>query len=236
MSVSDQLLTRMLQQADTWENQGDKRFIFLRCYYLMTSNMVKAIRGERFSDCNWVEKLLTRFAEYYFNALNLYDLDPARAPAIWKHAHDASRSLPLNVLQHLLLGINAHINYDLVLALYDGLHEEWPSLSGTQRSLREADHHQVNRIIGETIDAVQDSVIETQSALMAVLDLLMGPVDEWLLSRLITTWRTEVWLTTLNLLEAFSAEDREAIRIKLEAEALIRAENMLLVPINLPRV
>ena len=52
-----------------------------------------------------------------------------------------------NVLQNLLLGINAHINYDLVLTIYDMPAPEWERLTEEQRRRRFQDHCTVNVII-----------------------------------------------------------------------------------------
>lgn len=91
-------------------------------------------------------------------------------------------------MQNLLLGVNAHINYDLPLSLYDCLHQDWPLLDEPQRKLRQNDHETVNQIIGDTIDAVQDTVVEPLSPAMAVVDRLMGRMaafttHHWLAAR-----------------------------------------------------
>ncbi len=62
------LVARMHEQADAWENRRDKRAIFLRCYAMMTANMLRALESRRFEDQDWVGRLLHRFADYYFSA------------------------------------------------------------------------------------------------------------------------------------------------------------------------
>lgn len=227
MSTSDLLLTRMRAQADAWETSGDKRYIFLRCYSMMTANMLTALEQGRFSDSRWVERLLQRFAEYYFDALGLYEQQHPFTPAVWRQVHDASRHQRLHVLQHLLLGVNAHINFDLALALCDGLRLEWPVMTAEIRQSREADHNLVNQIISETIDAVQDTVVEKASPAMALVDKLMGRVDEWLLSQLIASWRTEVWREACAMLECNNPEERDKMRQELEQKVMGRAVQLL---------
>jgi hypothetical protein len=221
------LVVRMQLQAERWEAQGDHRADFLRCYSMMTAAMQRGLEAGRFEDNYWVDQLMHRFATYYFDALSLYDQQHPATPAVWQQAHDATREQKMNVLQHLLMGINAHINYDLALALYDGLQLEWPVLTETQRRVREQDHQTVNRIIGETIDAVQDEVIKPRSRTFALVDQLMGRMDEWLLSQLITGWRSNVWEAGVDLLNAGSPERREAIRIRLEAQVLERGKEIM---------
>ena len=91
MHTTNQLLTRMFSQADVWEKKGDQRYIFQRCYGMMSSNMALAIEGGRFSDAQWVEQLMRRFAEYYFEAVELYDRGHADTPAVWQQVHDAAQ-------------------------------------------------------------------------------------------------------------------------------------------------
>ncbi len=227
MTIPDPLLDRMTARAAEWEVCGDKRYIFLQCYTLMTSNMLEAVRQGRFSDPVWVENLLRSFAGYYFDALSMYEGQPDQTPAVWKQAHDASCTGKLHVMQHLLLGVNDHINYDLVLALYDEIAADWQVMSVEQRTMRKSDHDQVNRIIAETIDRVQDEVIEKHSPFMAVVDRLMGRVDEWMLSELISGWRREVWNETCTMLAATTPEQRDEMKAALEAKVMKKATQML---------
>lgn len=228
MHTADHLLTRMFSQADVWEKNGDQRYIFQRCYGMMSSNMAAAIENGRFTDARWVNELMLRFADYYFDALDLYEKDRALSPPVWRQAHDAAREKHLHILQHLLLGINAHINYDLPLVLYERLCTEWPMLAEEGRRVRHDDHETVNRIIAETIDSVQDTVIEPRAPFMAVVDRLMGRMDEWLLSQLIAGWRADVWRVALDLLAAGSPGQRETIRQAQEKKVLERGYELTL--------
>jgi len=62
----------------------------------------------------------------------------------------------MRVLQNLLLGVNAHVNYDLTFAVVDLLAPEWAGLSEAERRARYEDFCQVNRIIAETVDEVHE--------------------------------------------------------------------------------
>ncbi|HEX4934292.1 MAG TPA: DUF5995 family protein, partial [Gemmatimonadaceae bacterium] len=83
-----------------------------------------------------------------------------------------------------------------------------------------ADYDLVNAIIGETIDEVQDTVLEPRAPWLGAVDVLMGPVDEWMTSRLITRWRDEVWRHAVRYVELADAAEREAVRREVEREAL----------------
>lgn len=180
--------------------------------------------GERqFQDADWVRRLIDRFADYYFDALNGYDSRHTSLPSVWLHVHDTTLNGRLSTLQRLLLGINAHINYDLVLALVDVLREDWQAADADLRTRRYTDHCQVNAVIGRSIDAVQDTIIAPEEPGMEVLDRLLGPLDEWLLSRLIASWREDVWRHAVVMLDLCDDEACESIRRQVERDTLRRA-------------
>jgi hypothetical protein len=221
LSQSDStVVDRMQELVSQWEAHADRRATFLSCYMMMTRNVLAAIDRHEFRDSSWVTGLLHRFADYYFVALEAYEQDPAAAPLVWQLAHDATREHRAIAIQELLLGVNAHINYDLVLALVDVLGPEWNRLSDDQREARYVDHCRVNDVIGSTIDDVQDQVLERDSRFMAVIDNLLGPVDEALTSRLIAHWRETVWHNALRLLETGDTGDRDRLIREIEQEAM----------------
>jgi hypothetical protein len=228
MTLEEQaVLARMTALVDHWEGAQDRRAIFLGCYRLLTLNMLDAIEAGRFQDDAWVARLLQGFAGYYFAALDRFDQNNPDTPAVWRLAFDATRDADVTTLQHLLLGVNAHINFDLVFALYDQLAPEWDGLSAEQRALRHADHELVNRIIGETVDAVQDQVIDRHSPWFDFVDKLLGPVDEWLTSHLISHWREEVWVNAIRYLELTTPEERAVLRQHIQQQALRLGNDML---------
>lgn len=226
-AATDPLIQRMSSLITQWEQAHDRRSIFLSCYRLMTTNVLVAVDEHRFHDGQWVSRLLHHFAKYYFDALELFNLHSADTPQVWRLVHRAARQKKVMTLQHLMLGVNAHINYDLVFTLYDLLAPEWKTLSPEQRQQRLADHTLVNTIIGESIDAVQDQVIDQHSPWFKLVDKLLGPTDEWLTSHLIAHWRTEVWTNTMQYIELQKRPARLAFQKKIEASAMRRGDVFL---------
>lgn len=203
-----------------WQTSSDDKALFLRCYLMMTSNVLVAVNRHEFNDPIWVSTLLDRFADYYFVALRAYEDDPTSAPAVWQVAHNAARNPKISAMQKMLLGVNAHINFDLVLTLVDMLEGEWDSHTEELRNGRYADHCHINKIIGETIDAVQDEVLEPAMPIMDVIDKLLGPIDERIIVHLISQWREKVWKNAATLLTLNETEDRGAFMAQVEQEAL----------------
>lgn len=192
--------SRMREMALRWQQSSDGRAIFADAYANMTTNMFSVIGQGRFADGPWVERLLHRFAHYYFIAVDDFETDPETCSRVWNHALNACTQPDIHPIQLLFLGINAHINYDLAFALADVL-DDWTTRDAAGRAMRKADHDEVNRVIESTIDVVQAEVVAPRSPFMATMDRFMGPVDEWLFAHLIADWREDVWRMAVELVE-----------------------------------
>ncbi|WP_448337647.1 DUF5995 family protein [Chloroflexus aurantiacus] len=216
------LTQRMTALVEQWTAVSDRRSIFLACYQRMTENMLSAVARHDFFDPDWVAHLIGSFADYYFAALAAWERDQS-GPAVWQYTFTYANRQNASVAQHLLLGVNAHINYDLVLVLDDLLHQEWPLLSAEQQRQRHADYLAVNRVIEQTIDRVQDEVIAPYSATLQLLDAVCGPFDEWCTARLIRNWRNDVWRQALAVMSLNDQEEHLAARHQVDQLALARA-------------
>lgn len=218
--MNQYVLDNMRAQIEAWELSGDKRQVFLRCYQAMTNNMLLAIQDGEFEDGQWVETLLEHFASYYFHALDSFEHHTNPTPRVWKQAFDAAIKPNISPLICLILGVNAHINYDLVLALSDILAPSWYTLSVEGRENRYKDHCRVNKIIARTVDRVQDEILETDTPWLDWVDKLLGPFDEWATSVLITRWREKVWENAVTYLSLEEKSAQEGLRSQVEADAL----------------
>ena len=96
------------------EAKGDKRRYFHATYLRTTIAVADEIRRGGFADPEWVERWDVAFADLYLDALEASRAgrQPSRP---WDIAFSAPAGLP--ALRHVLLGMNAHINYDLPQAL-----------------------------------------------------------------------------------------------------------------------
>lgn len=100
------------------KEKGSRLGYFAVLYKLMTQAIVKGMDDHLFEDAARMEKLDVVFANRYLQAY--FDYTNKRPVSIsWKVAFDAAKQNDLIVVQHLLLGINAHINLDLGIAAAD---------------------------------------------------------------------------------------------------------------------
>ena len=215
----------MAARAAAWERAGDGRAVFLDCYSRMTDAVVTAVGNDRFIDGDWVLVLLERFATYYDASIDGGD-DGVIVPEPWVLAHAAAVGNDAHPMQLLLAGVNAHINYDLVLTLIDLLEPEWRSLDDAAVDRRRRDYDAINQVIAETADLVQDRVLERRSPWLDLLDRGLGRWDERLAVRLLGGWRSRVWRQTTELLELDIAQRAERVG-SIERQCARRARLLL---------
>lgn len=113
-----------------------------------------------------------------------------------------------------------HINYDLVFATADLLASEWETMSLADRERRQSDYNHVNEIIGRTIDEVQEGILADRAPALQIVDVVLGPLDEWLVQSQVSRWRDEVWAQALHHLSLSDPIAREAHRDAIEAAAM----------------
>jgi len=226
MNENDQILQRMRSLLESWEVSKDQRLIFLSCYQMMTGNVLNAIQAQEFEDGVWVQTLMEDFAEVYFTALSQFEQNH-HPPKVWQIAFEAPALSHLHVIQNLILGVNAHINYDLVFVLSNLLGSEWDHLDQEQQQVRYRDHCRINGIIHQTINAVQDQIIERFEPKFDLIDKLLGPFDEWITAKIISNWRDEVWESAVQMLALPDAVQREEFSQKIEKESVQKALSIL---------
>lgn len=121
---------------------------FAALYRRMTIGVKEGIANGIFEDGPRMEKLDVVFANRYLTAYDQYTKGE-NPTASWRTAFDAARSDKLTVMQHLLLGVNAHINLDLGIAAAE------VSAVATIDALL-GDYNRINNIIAGTFGKVQD--------------------------------------------------------------------------------
>ena len=109
-------------------------------------------------------------------------------------------------MQNALLGINAHINFDLPRAIAENLDPaELPDFKVMQK--RKFDHDQVNDLLVRTVNPVQKVLAKNYEPGIAVVDFAMGRLDERACAWLLRTYRQQVWWNALAFAAAPEGEE-----------------------------
>jgi hypothetical protein len=109
------VVTRLTDIIQTCTSEGLRHGYFAVLYKHMTLAVQKAILEKKFDDNERMERLDVYFADRYLEAWHQYR-NGEKTTKSWRRAFDAAQKNDLIVFQHLLLGVNAHINLDLAIA------------------------------------------------------------------------------------------------------------------------
>ncbi len=173
-------------------------------YRSVTADIKRASRGGFFDDGERLERFAVSFADRYLDAdrERRESLQPTESwDVTFKAAADGRHRM---IAQHLLAGMNAHINLDLgIVAAY--------AATDDPEQLRR-DFVRVNDILFAKIDTLQDS-LNSVSPRLRFVDRMGGRLDEFLLSKVIGSARDDAWDLAMNIVkEPDSADTRIADR------------------------
>jgi len=206
-------LDRIIEDACT---ERSHLGVFPAMYRSVTSGVRDAVRtGGFFDDDERVEHLTVVFADLYFEA---YDHYRGRNPAAqcWGVAFETAEAPHRRmILQHLLLGMNAHINLDLGLATV--------AAAGDDLTAVQADFVRVNEILFQILDGLQEGLGDV-SPRMSLLDRFGGSWDERMMRVGIRTCRDLAWRFANRLA---AADDRNAVTTARDVDAAWVAKAML---------
>jgi hypothetical protein len=191
---------------------------FLDTYCRTTIAVGKAIRGGLFEDADWVDRWDVAFADLYLAALD-GDLSGAAVSRPWRVAFDAPSALP--PLRHVLLGINAHINYDLPQALLAVIaDDEFADTALMDR--RRRDHERIDGVLSSRVAAEDDELAATSAR--TLLDRVLTPLNRLSSKRFLREARQKVWHNTIELQRARVAGDAQYRERLAELEVLSAAK------------
>lgn len=158
--------------------------LFAAMYRHVTAQVRAGIHEGRFDDGERMERFDAIFANRYLAAYRAWHAGEPCSRS-WRVAFAAADEPSLICLQHLLLGMNAHINLDLGIAAAEVCPGD--ALPGLQR-----DFEAINDILLGMLNSVQASLNEL-SPLLHVLDALLGTGDELLASFSVVKARRQAW-------------------------------------------
>ncbi|HEY0733361.1 MAG TPA: DUF5995 family protein [Herpetosiphonaceae bacterium] len=204
-----------------YRQQRDRRAIFVTAYLVITDAIRRGIAERRFADNEWAARYAISFANLYRQALLDFERQNlAAVPKAWRIAFETASGNHSLALQDLVLGINAHINHDLALALAEVTIDP-------NRGQRYADHNAVNLVLRAAVDQLQQQICRVYAPILTVLDLAGGNLDEELASFSVAKARESAWIAAVSLANARSDGERAAIRAGLNDRSAVMARLVL---------
>jgi hypothetical protein len=193
----------LLDGIIAWARQEESRLgYFSTLYRSVTVEIKRGIQQGRFNDSARMERLDVNFANRYLTALADYRNGQA-APRCWAAAFRATTQWSPIVLQHLLLGINAHINFDLGAAAAI-------TCPGDQLPTLKHDFDEINNILAAMVGGVQKQ-LEQVSHYLKLLDVVGGRTARTVLNWSIDVARDEAWRLAEQLAPLSPAEQQPVL-------------------------
>jgi hypothetical protein len=178
---------RSIDQIIDWAKEAKNAIgYFAVLYRRVTLGIRDAINDGTFADGPRIGRLDVAFAKRYFNALNAYFYrDEFEGPTLpWEVAFVGDPDHQAIIVQHMLAGLNAHIRFDLGLALLT-VAGDWPD------DLRE-DYDRVNVLLCRQIPGINKEVQQLSPELRWLR--LLIPDEISVLQKALTKMREEAWL------------------------------------------
>ncbi|MGH9834934.1 MAG: DUF5995 family protein [Blastocatellia bacterium] len=148
----DEVITRLTDIIAFARQKPSRLGYFAALYRKVTISVKEGIRHGHFEDGARMERLDVNFANRYLEAYELHRKGELPT-ASWQISFDAAEHWRPIILQHLLLGINAHINLDLGVAAVE-------TCPGDQLLPLKHDFDEINRVLADLVQPVQDEIGE----------------------------------------------------------------------------
>ncbi|OLS28306.1 MAG: hypothetical protein HeimC2_07980 [Candidatus Heimdallarchaeota archaeon LC_2] len=214
---------RRLEYVIQWSKKNNSRIgYFAALYERVTIEIDKNIDLKTFNYNDQMMRFDVIFAEYYLMAFESY-MRGEPVSEVWKIAFDKTKDDRLSVIQHLLLGMNAHINLDLAVTVSN------VSTPETLEDLKE-DFFAINKILFGLVDLVEDQIGRIYKSLK-FFDKILGRVDEHIVNKLMEKYRDRAWQLAIELTQLNGYERTEKI-LAVDKEIATFAENSIAKPIG----
>jgi len=195
--VIEKLIGRMAAVLESLQAADDQRQYFHATYQRTTIAVAEELQRGGFTDAEWVERWDVAFADLYLDALQAA-LEGRRPALPWDIAFNAPADLP--PLRHVLLGMNAHVNYDLPQALLAVITDQQFD-DAELLARRESDHRAIDHVLASRVATEDDELARIMGA-GSLLDRLLRPLNQRGTQRFLREAREKVWGNAVVLSQA----------------------------------
>lgn len=186
----DEVIKALDDVVEESRQEGSRLGYFPALYRTVTATVKRGIDEGFFDDGPRMEQFDVAFAELYFKALRRFRKG-GRPSRSWEVACEGCSHWRPVILQHLLTGMNAHINLDLGIAAARTAPGD--RLPGLRR-----DFDRINEILASAMGEVRAQMADV-SPFLGILDQLGGPYDDAMIRFSIERARSEAWWFALEL-------------------------------------
>ncbi len=202
-SIEDAII--QLTHIISWAKQNNSRIgYFAALYRKVLIQTKKSIENNMFDNAVRVGRLVVIFANRYINACFQYQT--GKTPTLsWLVAFNETQRWRHIVLQHLLLGMNAHINLDLGIAVAETVAED-------DLIDMKGDFDKINHVLASLVEEVQQELAKIWP-LLRLFSGYLGNVDNIIINFSMEKAREAAW-SFAETLTPLSDESRQQGIIK----------------------
>jgi hypothetical protein len=214
------LISHMEALLEPMEIDGDPKRYFLGTYLRTTRAVADELASGNLLDPAWVERWDAFFADLYLNTLKAWNTNGTPAEP-WRVAFAADTDV--SVLRHVLLGMNAHINYDLPISLL-GVIDDAEFADPEVMVKRNRDHTHIDKVLLNRVGA-EDEAITAAHGGKSTYERLKAPLERRATGRFLREARAKVWANTRLMAAARARGDAAALeRLRAELARLSAAK------------
>lgn len=190
--------------------------------YLRTTQTYEWARNQTgfFNDPSWVNYEDAVFGSFYFQAYQGWYSSPqvlAWVPQAWQIAFNAADNHQVTGDGNLLLGMNAHVNADLPVVLYE------IGLVDANGNSRKPDHEAVNTFLDDEVAALLSEMSSRFDTSVAMPSTPYG-VGVDALMQLLIDWRESAWNEAEQLADAPDQASRAIVYDAIQQSAAQEAQ------------
>ncbi len=189
-STIEEVIIRLENIVNEAVLNEDNLGVFAQLYLGVTRRVKEGIEKGEFEDGPRMERLDVLFANRYLDAYTGWKKGEEISKA-WMAAFVAANKNDLLILQHLFMGMNAHINLDLGIAASETVLPQ--NITALQN-----DFDRINTILISMIEDMQKK-INRASPLLFLLDWFGQKSDEHMMAFSLRKARSHAWAVALRL-------------------------------------
>jgi hypothetical protein len=188
MKTIEEVLKK-LDEIIIWAKENQSPVGYFACTYrIMTAQVLKGIQQKKFEDNPRMTQLDLAFANRYLEAWDAYSKGQ-QCTNSWYLAFEATKNKNLLILQHIFLGMNAHINLDLGISAATIM--PYRKINPLKK-----DFENINNVISSINQKVQDSLNKICYP-VELIDKISNGKDNAVLDFAISRARETSWATAV---------------------------------------
>ena len=185
----DAVVREMQRRADPLVQSCSDQALFALTYLRVTQAYAWSARQPGYyADPGWTNHAVAVFAKYYLGAFDTWSANPnsSAVPRAWKIAFNAARDGRVSAAGNFFLGLNAHINHDLALAMAAA------GLSGPDGRSEKANYDKINFLLNSVTLPLVAELTQRLDQSMDDTSLPLS-LDATAVGEVMWTWREQAW-------------------------------------------